>query len=71
MEASSWWALGGLVLGLSGAILNAVSTSKVITAGSRLALTAESAKSAWRWAASGWVCIAVAFACGAISELVR
>jgi hypothetical protein len=70
VEASRWLALAGLVLGFFGAVFNTVSTSKVIKPGQRLTLTAESATSARRWAASGWVCIVAAFGCGAMSAWV-
>ena len=67
------WAIAALVLGLSGALLNAKASDFLIkrTGGWGGGMSDQTMRSARRWSWPGWLCIGGAFICGAVAELVR
>jgi hypothetical protein len=74
VDASRWWAIAGLVLGVSRAVCNARAGAQVlvtdIDTGGSLKLTPEAARSARLWNRVGWAFVGTAFICAAVAELV-
>ena len=75
MDASKWWALAALVLGVAGAIANDRAAFRLILEtdeeGVILDTGPERARELRKWSRWGWLFIGAAFVCGAIAELVR
>jgi hypothetical protein len=71
MEASKVWALVGLFLGVAGAYCNYRASGETLdTTSEQVHMRLGSSTRINRWTRLGWGCIAAAFICGALSELV-
>ena len=74
MNATKWWVLAALVLGLVGAFANDRAAFRMIPNEDKsvsLEITDEGARRARAWSRSGWLFIAAAFVCGAVAEFVQ